>query len=107
MRQTMPATTIGWGQIGLTPFRLAGLALLAFVYLVVLPAWFAGSNYILGVLTNASILSFISLGVWVTFAIGRINISQGAFALIGGYTAAILSTRYGLSFWLCLRRRRR
>ena len=47
-------------------------------------------------------LSFISLGVWVTFAIGRINIAQGAFALIGGYTTAILSTRYGLSFWLCL-----
>src|SRR5918995_50065 len=102
MRQTMPASELGWAQLGLTRVRLAGLALLAFVYLVALPVWFAGSNYILGVLTNASILSFISLGVWVTFAIGRINISQGAFALIGGYTAAILSTRYGVSFWLCL-----
>jgi branched-chain amino acid transport system permease protein len=48
------------------------------------------------------LLSFISLGVWLTFAIGRINISQGAYALIGGYATAILSTRYGLSFWLCL-----
>ena len=102
MRQTMPASELGWAQLGLTRVRLAGLALLALVYLVALPVWFAGSNYILGVLTNASILSFISLGVWVTFAIGRINISQGAFALIGGYTAAILSTRYGVSFWLCL-----
>jgi branched-chain amino acid transport system permease protein len=102
MRLAIPAPTPGWGQIGLTPLRLAGLALLAFFYLVVLPVWFAGSAYILGVLTNASILSFISLGVWVTFAIGRINISQGAFALIGGYTAAILATRYGVSFWLCL-----
>jgi branched-chain amino acid transport system permease protein len=102
MRQTMPASDLGWGQLGLTAARLAGLALLALVYLVALPVWFAGSNYILGVLTNASILSFISLGVWVTFAIGRINISQGAFALIGGYTAAILSTRHGVSFWLCL-----
>jgi branched-chain amino acid transport system permease protein len=54
------------------------------------------------VLTNASALAFISLGVWVTFSIGRINIAQGAFAMIGGYTTAILSTRYGLSFWLCL-----
>jgi branched-chain amino acid transport system permease protein len=102
MRQAIPAPTPGLGQIGLTPLRLAGLALLTFIYLVVLPVWFAGSTYILGVLTNASILSFISLGVWVTFAIGRINISQGAFALIGGYTAAILATRYGVSFWLCL-----
>jgi branched-chain amino acid transport system permease protein len=102
MRNATPVSDLGSGQLGLTPVRLAGLALLAFVYLVALPLWFADSNYILGVLTNASILSFISLGVWVTFAIGRINISQGAFALIGGYTAAILSTRYGLSFWLCL-----
>jgi branched-chain amino acid transport system permease protein len=102
MRLAIPAPTPGWGQIGLTPLRLAGLALLAFFYLVVLPVWFAGSAYILGVLTNASILSFISLGVWVTFAIGRINIAQGAFAMIGGYATAILSTRYGVSFWLCL-----
>jgi branched-chain amino acid transport system permease protein len=102
VRQTLPASHFGWGQLGLTPVRFGALALLAFVYLVALPVWFAHSNYILGVLTNASILAFISLGVWVTFAIGRINISQGAFALIGGYTAAILSTRYGVSFWLCL-----
>jgi branched-chain amino acid transport system permease protein len=102
MRKTMPASELSWSQLGLSPVRLAGLALLTLVYLVALPIWFADANYILGVLTNASILAFISLGVWVTFAIGRINISQGAFALIGGYTAAILSTRYGLSFWLCL-----
>src|SRR5690606_36235598 len=93
---------LAFGQLRLTPLRLAGLGLLGFVYLVVLPVWFADSAYVLGVLTNASILSFISLGVWVTFAIGRINISQGAFALIGGYTAAILATRYDVSFWLCL-----
>jgi branched-chain amino acid transport system permease protein len=53
-------------------------------------------------MATASVLGFISLGVWVTFSIGRINIGQGAFALIGGYTTAILSTRYGVSFWLCL-----
>jgi branched-chain amino acid transport system permease protein len=102
MRETLPVSDLGWGRLGLTPLRLGGLALLALLYLVVLPVWFARSSYVLGVLTNASILSFISLGVWVTFAIGRINISQGAFALIGGYTAAILSTRYGVSFWLSL-----
>ncbi|HLT01519.1 MAG TPA: branched-chain amino acid ABC transporter permease [Geminicoccaceae bacterium] len=102
MRQAIPVPHLAFGQLRLTPLRLAGLGLLGFVYLVVLPVWFADSAYVLGVLTNASILSFISLGVWVTFAIGRINISQGAFALIGGYTAAILATRYDVSFWLCL-----
>jgi branched-chain amino acid transport system permease protein len=80
-------------------FALAALAAAAFI---VLPLVFGNAPYIIGVLTNAAVLSLISLGVWVTFAIGRINISQGAFALIGGYTTAILSTRYAVSFWLCL-----
>jgi branched-chain amino acid transport system permease protein len=82
--------------------RAGALAVLLLVYLVVLPAFFARSSYILGVLVNGSMLSLISLGVWITFSIGRINISQGAFALAGGYTTAILTTRYGVSFWLCL-----
>ena len=79
---------------------LAGLAGLA--YLVGVPLLLADQPYWLNVLTNASMLSFASLGVWVTFAIGRINIAQGAFAMIGGYTTAILATRYGVPFWLCL-----
>src|SRR5947207_845138 len=77
---------------------LAGLAL----YLVVMPLLFRESRYLLGVLTTASVLSLISLGVWLTFAIGRINIGQAAFALVGGYTTAILSVKLGVSFWLCL-----
>ncbi len=82
--------------------KWGGLALLAILYLVVLPAYFAESRYVLRVITTASVLSVISLGVWLTFTIGRINIGQGAFALIGGYVTAILATRLGLSFWLCL-----
>lgn len=53
-------------------------------------------------LTSVALLSIISAGVWLTFFIGRINIGQGAFALIGGYVSAILVTQYGLSFWLTL-----
>lgn len=79
------------------------LAVVAIVlYVVVVPAWFAGQPYILGILTTASVLSVISAGVWLTFYIGRINIGQGAFALVGGYAAAILMTQLGLSFWLAL-----
>lgn len=88
--------------LGLPPGRLVLVAAAALVYLVGVPLLLADRPYWLNVLTNASMLSFISLGVWVTFAIGRINIAQGAFTMIGGYTTAILSTRYGLSFWLCL-----
>ena len=41
-------------------------------------------------LTSVALLSIASAGVWLTFYIGRINIGQGAYALIGGYVSAIL-----------------
>lgn len=53
-------------------------------------------------LTSVALLSIASAGVWLTFYIGRINIGQGAFALIGAYVSAILVTKAGLSFWLSL-----
>ncbi len=80
---------------------LAASAALA-IFLVVIPLFLRDSPYLLGVLATASMLSFISLGVWLTFAIGRINIGQAAFALVGGYVAAILTTKLGVSFWLAL-----
>lgn len=91
---------VGGPNSGLWRWLVLGICLV--IYLIVLPAYFAESRYVLRVITTASVLSFISLGVWLTFTIGRINIGQGAFALIGGYTTAILSTKLGLSFWLCL-----
>lgn len=53
-------------------------------------------------LTSVALLSIISAGVWITFYIGRINIGQGAFALMGGYVSAVLVMNYGVSFWLTL-----
>ncbi len=53
-------------------------------------------------LTSVALLSIASAGVWITFYIGRINIGQGAYALMGGYVSAILVVQYGVSFWLTL-----
>lgn len=53
-------------------------------------------------LTSVALLSIASAGVWLTFYIGRINIGQGAFALIGAYVSAILVTKAGISFWFSL-----
>lgn len=53
-------------------------------------------------LTSVALLSIGAAGVWLTFYIGRINIGQGAYALIGGYVSAILITQAGVSFWLTL-----
>ena len=53
-------------------------------------------------LTSVALLSVAAAGVWLTFYIGRINIGQGAYALMGGYVSAVLMTQYGVSFWLTL-----
>lgn len=53
-------------------------------------------------LSSVALLAIASGGVWLTFFIGRINIGQGAYALLGGYVSAILIVQFGLSFWLAL-----
>ncbi len=53
-------------------------------------------------LSSVALLAIASGGVWLTFYIGRINIGQGAWALVGGYASAVLVTTYGWSFWLSL-----
>jgi branched-chain amino acid transport system permease protein len=77
-------------------------ALIAIALLIVAPAALSTQPYWLGVATNVFMLSVGSLGVWAVFAIGRVDLAQGAFAMLGGYATAILSVRFGLSFWLCL-----
>jgi branched-chain amino acid transport system permease protein len=102
IRTLSPRATPVPPTLGASATRLGLAVVAALAYLVGVPLLLADQPYWLNVLTNASMLGFASLGVWVTFAIGRINIAQGAFCMIGGYTTAILATRYGLPFWLCL-----
>jgi branched-chain amino acid transport system permease protein len=82
--------------------KAVALCILGLIYLIAFPVYFRDSNYVLNIVITSSILSCISMGVWLVFAIGRINIGQAAFVLIGGYTTAILSTKLGVSFWICL-----
>ncbi len=70
--------------------------------LLVLPLAVGHSRYLLSVLMNCAGLSLVAFGVWLTFTIGRINICQAGFALIGGYATAILLSRYSLNFWIAL-----
>lgn len=86
----------------LTSPGIVGSTVAIILYFLAVPIVFADEGYILNVIITSSMLSFISLGVWVTFAIGRINIGQGGFAMIGGYVCAILVSQFGVSFWLCL-----
>lgn len=82
---------------------LAVIAFVAFV-LVLIPRWIEQSGRwdFYYTLTSVALLSIASAGVWLTFYIGRINIGQGAYALMGGYVSAILIVKYDVSFWLSL-----
>ncbi len=81
--------------------QLAGFLLFALAMLIAVPAVInaTGRNDLYYTLTLISLLAVASAGVWITFYIGRINIGQAAYALIGGYVSAILVVTYGWSFW--------
>ena len=84
--------------------RLVGLAIFLLVLFLAVPMIITatGRTDFYFTLTSVALLSIASAGVWLTFYIGRINIGQGAFALIGAYVSAILVTKAGMSFWITL-----
>ncbi|MBK8454040.1 MAG: branched-chain amino acid ABC transporter permease [Thiofilum sp.] len=83
---------------------ILGAIIFAFVLFMAIPAviTMTGRKDLYFTFTSVALLSIASAGVWLTFYMGRINIGQGAYALIGGYVAGILMTQYQLSFWLSL-----
>ena len=85
-------------------YRLASVGLFIFIVLIGVP-WAieaTGRWDFYFTLTTVALLSIAASGVWLTFYIGRINIGQGAYSLMGGYVMAILVVKYGVSFWLAL-----
>lgn len=84
--------------------RLAGILVFLAIVLFAVPYAIdsTGRMDVYYTLTSVALLSIASAGVWLTFYIGRINIGQGAFALMGGYVSAILMVDYNVSFWLTL-----
>lgn len=87
-----------------TRTQIAMTVLFLLVIFLIVPALIAatGRTDLYYTLTSVALLSIASAGVWLTFYIGRINIGQGAFCLIGAYASAILVTKFDISFWLSL-----
>lgn len=87
-----------------TSSKYIGVAIYLLAIFVVIPALIGatGRKDFYYTLTSVALLSIASAGVWLTFYIGRINIGQGAYALMGGYVSAILVMTYGVSFWWTL-----
>ncbi|WP_421589847.1 branched-chain amino acid ABC transporter permease [Shinella sp. M27] len=84
--------------------RLLGFAAFLLTVFVLVPLFInaTGRWDFYYTLTSVALLSVGAAGVWLTFYIGRINIGQGAYALVGGYVSTILVTKAGISFWWTL-----
>ncbi|MCY1128029.1 branched-chain amino acid ABC transporter permease [Frigidibacter sp. RF13] len=82
----------------------AGLAAFLLAIFVLIPVVISATGRwdLYYTLTSVALLSIGAAGVWLTFYIGRINIGQGAYALMGGYVSAVLMTQAGFSFWATL-----
>ncbi len=61
------------------------------------------ANIALDGLSYGMVLFIISVGLSITLGLMRfVNLAHGAFAMAGGYAAALLTREAGLSFWLAL-----
>ncbi len=91
-------------MFGFSSKQLVGVGVFLFVILVGVPLLISATGRwdFYFTLTSVALLAIASAGVWLTFYIGRINIGQGAFALIGAYVSAILVVKAGWSFWISL-----
>ena len=60
-------------------------------------------SYLLVVATTVVIYAVLAVGLNIAVGYaGQPHLAQGAFLGIGAYMVAVFSTRYQLSFWLCL-----
>jgi branched-chain amino acid transport system permease protein len=91
-------------MIGFSSKNLIGVGVFLFAIFVGVPllVGISGRWDFYFTLTSVALLAIASAGVWLTFYIGRINIGQGAFALIGAYVSAILVVKADWSFWVSL-----
>ena len=91
-------------MLGFSSKQLVGVGIFLFMIFIGVPLIIGATGRwdFYFTLTSVALLAIASAGVWLTFYIGRINIGQGAFALIGAYVSAILVVKAGWSFWISL-----
>jgi branched-chain amino acid transport system permease protein len=81
--------------------RFAGLALLVFA--VAVPILFYGNRYLLDL--GILVLTYVMLGWGLNIVVGLaglLDLGYVAFYAVGAYSYALISTTFGLSFWVCL-----
>lgn len=60
------------------------------------------SNFIMGLLILCCLNITLALSMGLQYYTGMFGLAHMAFMGIGAYTSALMATRLGLSFWLCL-----
>jgi branched-chain amino acid transport system permease protein len=90
-------------DLALYPLPLQKIAIGAVIaaVFVLYPLW--ASDYLLSLanLIGVAALGAIGLNILVGYT-GQISVGHGAFMSVGAYTAAVLTTRYGVPWWLAL-----
>lgn len=91
-------------MLGFSSKQLMGVGIFLFMIFIGVPLIIGATGRwdFYFTLTSVALLAIASAGVWLTFYIGRINIGQGAFALIGAYVSALLVVKADWSFWISL-----
>ena len=81
-------------------FMLAGLAV---ILSLIFPILFSNNDYIIrvGVFSEIYVLLAISLNL-ISGVAGQISMGHVAFYALGAYASALLSTKAGWPFWLCM-----
>lgn len=72
------------------------------IILLIFP-FIARSRYQIHIINMVGIFILLSLGLNIAMGYaGQYNLAMGALWAVGGYTAALLNTMFGFSFWLTL-----
>src|SRR5882672_5383750 len=74
--------------------------ILALLLLLPLPLAQAGNEHAMSIVNTIALAAIGAIGLNILNGYtGQISLGQGAFMAVGGYTAAIVSSRYGMPFW--------
>ncbi|GIX49543.1 MAG: branched-chain amino acid ABC transporter permease [Candidatus Tectimicrobiota bacterium] len=81
--------------------KITAWGMVALLVLLPLPLSLLQNEHLMSIVNTIALAAIgaIGLNILVGYT-GQISIGQGAFMMVGGYTAAILSTRYGMPFWV-------
>lgn len=75
--------------------------IVSLVILFLIPLF--GSYYLVSLLNSLAITIIVVLGLQIVSGYcGQVSFGQAAFMAVGGYTSAVLTQNFGLSFWVAL-----